>query len=89
VAARELERRDFGGVAESDFDLQTFGEGSAIESVSNQVQLNTRMAQWKNDEPQRWENRRPAVRPLRPREFRRSTNRKIIKWPAMKIGGNA
>src|SRR5256885_11253386 len=42
-----------------------------------------------NNEPQRFENRRPAVRPLRPREFRRSTNRKIIKWPATKIGGNA
>jgi hypothetical protein len=51
VAARKLERRDFGGATESDFDLQTFGEGGAVEGVSNQVQLNTRMAQWKKDEP--------------------------------------
>jgi len=51
VAARELEKRDFGGSSRTDFDLQTFGEGGAIESVSNQVQLNRRMAQWENNEP--------------------------------------
>jgi hypothetical protein len=31
----------------------------------------------------RCENGRPAVRPLRPREIRRSTNRKSSNWPVM------